>query len=129
MTTNTIIEQRQLHGSPQDGFLQRVATVYVDGEEYRVLAPPKATGDALDWIGHFSVRQPNKESFNSEIVVEGAYRVLAIKLVKEELEKAKTNASSSVREENRKAKLRELLDDISNFHSCGPSDDLTNRHP
>ena len=66
MITNTIIEQRQLRGSLQDCFLQRVATVYVDGEEYNILAPPKAVGDALNWIGHFSVRQPNKESFNSE---------------------------------------------------------------
>jgi hypothetical protein len=122
MSTNTVIEQRQLRGSPQDDFLQRVATVYVDGEEYRVLAPPKAVGDALDWIEQFSVRQPNNESFGSEIVVEGAFRILAIKLVREELEKT-TAANSSVREKNRRAKLRELLDSLSRFRTCGPSDD------
>jgi hypothetical protein len=44
MITNTVLEQRQLRGSNQDGLLQRVATVYIDGEEYRVLAPPKAEG-------------------------------------------------------------------------------------
>src|ERR1039458_4665796 len=122
MTTNTVIEQRQLRGSPQDRFLQRVATVYIDGEENRVLAPPKAVGDALDWIGHFSVRQPDKESFNSEIVDEGAYRTFVIKLVREELEKTKA-VNSSVREENRKARLRELLDRLSRLRLCGPSDD------
>jgi hypothetical protein len=123
MNTKTVVEQSQLRGSSQDAFLQRVATVYLDGEEYRVLAPPKAVGEALDWIEHFSVRQPDKENFNSEILVEGTFRVLAIKLVTEELEKMKTTAGRSAREENRKAKLRELLDDLSHFRPCGPSDD------
>jgi hypothetical protein len=123
LVTNVVIEHRQLQGSLQDGFLQRVATVYVDGEEYKVLAPPKAVGDALEWIGHFSVRQPDRESFNSEIVVEGVYRVLALKLVKEELEKMRNDSNSSVRQENRKARLRELLNDVSSLRLCGPSDD------
>jgi hypothetical protein len=123
MTTDTVIEQRKLHGSPQDGFLQRVATVYIDGDEYRVLAPPRAVGDARGWIGHFSVRQPDRESFGSEIVVEGAYRTLVLKLVREELEKTKTNPNSSIRDENRKAKLRGLLDDLSRLRLCGPSED------
>src|SRR5580704_5987986 len=123
MASNTVIEKRQLQGSPDDNLLQRVATVYVDGEEYRVLAPPKAIGDALDWIEHFSVRQPNRESFNSEIAVQGAYRLLALKLVKAELEKTKESSSSAYRQENRKAKLRELLNDLKHFRSCGPSDD------
>jgi len=122
MNTKTVIEQAQLRGSSQDGFLQSVATVYLDGEEYRVLAPPKAVGEALDWIHHFSVRQPDKESFNSEILVDGALRVLAIKLVKEELEKMKV-AGRSTREGNRKEKLRQLLDDLSRLRLCGPSDD------
>ncbi len=123
MNTNTVIEQRKLPGSPQDGFLQRVATVYVDGEEYRVLAPPRAVGDALDWIRHFSVRQPDKESFNSEIIVEGAVRILAIKLVEEELEKMKTGTGRSSREDSRRTRLRELLNDLAKFRACGPSDD------
>ena len=122
MATNTVIEQRLLRGSSEDGFLQRVATVYIDGEECRVLAPPKAVGDALDWIEQFSVRQPSNESFGSEIVVEGAFRILAIKIVKEELEK-KTAVNGSVREENRRAKLRELLVGLSRLRLCGPSDD------
>lgn len=121
--TKTVIEQSQLRGSKQDGFLQKVATVYLDGEEYRVLAPPKAAGEALDWVAHFSVRQPDKENFHSEILVEGAFRILGIKLVKEELEKMKTATGSSTREGNRKAKLRELLNGLSHLRLCGPSDD------
>lgn len=126
MTTNTVIEQQQLRGSSQDGLLQRVATVYVDGEEYRVLAPPKAVGDALDWIQHFSVRQQDKESFNSEIIVRNAFSILAIKLVKEELEKMKKDSKDSKdsgRVENRRTRLRDLLKELSNIHMCGPSDD------
>lgn len=123
MKTKTVVEQSQLRGSSQDAFLQRVATVYLDGEEYRVLAPPKAVGEAIDWIDHFSVRQPDRESFHSEILVEGAFRILAIKLVKEELEKMKTAAGKSAREESRKIKLRELLDGLSHLRLCGPSDD------
>jgi len=52
--------------------LQRVATVYPEGGgEFRVLAPPKATGDALDWMKQWQVRQPDPEplSFGGEIVV------------------------------------------------------------
>jgi hypothetical protein len=122
MTPNTkpVIEQSQLRGSKQDGFLQKVATVYLDGEEYRVPAPPKAVGEALDWVAHFSVRQPDKENFHSEILVEGAFRILAIKLVKEELEKMKPATGSSTREGNRKAKLRELLNGLSHLRLCGP---------
>ncbi len=123
MKTKTVVEQSQLRGSAQDEFLQRVATVYLDGEEYRVLAPPKAVGEAIDWIDHFSVRQPDRESFHSEILVEGVFRILAIKLVKEELEKMKTPAGKSAREEIRKTKLRELLDGLSRLRLCGPSDD------
>jgi hypothetical protein len=123
MNTKTVVEQSQLRGANNDAFLQKVATVYLDGDEYRVLAPPKAVGEALDWIEHFSVRQPNKESFHSEILVEGAFRILAIKLVREELEKMKTAARISSRERNRKSRLRELLDDFSRFRMCGPGDD------
>jgi hypothetical protein len=122
MKTKTVIEQSHLRGSNQDTFLQKVATVYLDGEEYRVLAPPKAVGEALDWIEHFSVRQPDRGSFHSEVVVQGAFRILAIKLVKEELEKMKSSITST-REGNRKEKLRKLLDDLSSLRLCGPSDD------
>jgi hypothetical protein len=124
--TNIVIEQSQLNGSSRDYLLPRVATVYIDGQEYRVLAPPKAVGAALDWTGQFSVRRPNPEQFHSEIIVEGVYRILVLKLVREELERMKyptKKAAEESRQENRKSRLRELLKDLSNFHACGPSDD------
>jgi hypothetical protein len=48
--TKVVLKQRVLRGSNQPEFLQRVATVYIDGREYRVSAPPDAQGDALDWV-------------------------------------------------------------------------------
>jgi hypothetical protein len=70
------------------------------------------------------VHQPDKESLGpGEIEVQGTHRTHIINLVKEELEKTSSNANSSVREENRKAKLRQLLDDVSHLQLCGPSDD------
>jgi hypothetical protein len=90
--TKVVIENRILRGSKDDMFLQRVATVYVDGDEFRVLAPPKATGDALEWLRHLSVRKP--EGFGSEIVVTGAYSVFVVKVVKQELEKLKGVATT-----------------------------------
>jgi hypothetical protein len=89
--TKVVIENRTLRGSRNDAFLQRVATVYIDGDEYRVLAPPKATGSALEWLDHLSVRKP--EGCGSEIIVNDAYSVLVIKVVKEELEKLQRDAA------------------------------------
>ncbi len=89
MASKVVIENAVLRGSPQAQFLQRVATVYVNGEEYRVLAPPKATGDALEWLEHLSVRQPSTHSFNSEIPVMDARSSQVIQLVAEELERHK----------------------------------------
>ncbi|MGA7795341.1 MAG: DUF2321 domain-containing protein [Candidatus Acidiferrales bacterium] len=96
MNSKVVIAQRDLHGSPPDAFPQKVAAVYLDGDEYRVYAPPKAVGDALEWVEHFRVHQPNPESVNSEIAAEGAYRVLAIQLLKEELEKMKRDTKRPV---------------------------------
>jgi hypothetical protein len=124
MNSKTVIEQTQLRGSDVGDYLQKVATVYLDGDEYRVLAPPRAIGEATDWIHHFRVHSPDTESFNSEVVVEGALKILAIKLVKEELEKMKVNADPVTRRTgNRRTKLREMLDSLSNLRLCGPSDD------
>jgi len=53
-------------------------------------------GDALEWVGHFSVQQPNAESINSEVSAEGSCRVFAIKLLKEELEEMRREAQSPV---------------------------------
>jgi hypothetical protein len=40
MALKIVIENAILRGSPQDEFLQTVATAYINGEEYRVSAPP-----------------------------------------------------------------------------------------
>jgi hypothetical protein len=80
-----VLQQRVLRGSNQPDVLQRVGTVYIDGQEYRVSAPPEATGDALNWLPHLSVRQ--MADVNSEIEVHDAPRVLALSAVKHELEK------------------------------------------
>jgi hypothetical protein len=59
MATKVVIENAVLHGSQQEQFWQKVATVYLDGgEEFNVVAPPKATGDALEWLKQFQVRSP-----------------------------------------------------------------------
>jgi hypothetical protein len=96
MNAKVVIEKRDLHGSTPYAFPQKVAAVYLNGNEYRVYAPPKAVGDALEWVEHFRVHQPNPDRDHSEIAAEGAYRVLAIQLLKEELEKMKREARRPV---------------------------------
>jgi hypothetical protein len=97
LAINVAIKQRTLQGSFQDDELQRVATVYVDREEYKVTAPPDAVGDALDWVGQFGVQQTDRESFSpGDIEVVGAFRILAIKLTKEKLEEMKRDAHRAV---------------------------------
>jgi len=86
-----VVKQRILRGSNQPEFLQRVATVYINGKEYRVSAPPEARGDALDWVRHFSVSQ--LVDFNSEAEVHDRFGALALEAVKEELEKQKHDAN------------------------------------
>jgi len=102
MSTKVVIEQRDLHGSAADPFPQKVAAVYFGGGEYRVYAPPKAIGDALEWVEHFHVHQPSPESVHSEIPVQNAHSVVAIKLLKEELERMKSDTRSSVRSDRGK---------------------------
>jgi hypothetical protein len=89
MASKIVIENAILRGSPQEQFLQRVATVYVDGDEYRIMAPPKATGDALEWLQHFSVRQPSGQGEN--FVTDGRSGSI-IQKVAEELERRKLDA-------------------------------------
>jgi hypothetical protein len=72
MALKVVIENAFLKGSQDESMLQRVATVYPEGGgEFRVLAPPKATGDALDWLKQWQVRQPDPEplGFGGEIVI------------------------------------------------------------
>ena len=86
LETKVVLKQSVLHGSNQPEMLQRVATVYINGEEFRVSAPPEAKGDALDWVSHFTVRQ--LVEFNSEIVIRDVFGVLALeRLSKRNLKK------------------------------------------
>jgi hypothetical protein len=89
--TKIVLKQRVLYGSNHPELLQRVATVYIDGKEYRVSAPPEAKGDALDWVQHFTVRQ--LVDVNAEVEIHDAVGVLALRVVKEELEKQRRDAS------------------------------------
>ena len=70
MAIKVVIENAILRGSQYD--LQKVATVYLDGgDEYYVYAPSRATGNALEWVEHLSVRALSKgnPSSGGEVVV------------------------------------------------------------
>src|SRR6516164_8047458 len=87
LKVKVLLKQTVLNGSSDSQFLQWVATVYINGSEYRVSAPPEAKGEALDWLPHFSVRQ--LADFNSEVQVQGALGVFVLRAVKKELETRK----------------------------------------
>lgn len=89
-----VLKQIVLSGSRQPNLLQRIAVVYINGSEYRVLAPPEAKGDALDWVPHFSVRQ--LVDINSEVEIHDASGVLVVKAVKEELERLRQLSAVTV---------------------------------
>jgi hypothetical protein len=73
-----------------------VATVYLDGgDEYYVYAPPRATGNALEWLEHFSVCQLSKDgfSFGGEVEIRDLARRSRIMLaLTEELQKHELDA-------------------------------------
>jgi hypothetical protein len=90
MAAKVVIENSVLRGSQQEQFLQRVATVYLDGgDEFRVMAPSKATGDALEWRKQFQVHQPTAHRYNT--VTDGRSGSIVQK-VEEELERRKLNS-------------------------------------
>jgi hypothetical protein len=92
MALRIVIDNGVLRGAQQEQFWQRVATVYApDGEEYRVYAPPKATGTALGWATHFLVRQPC-ESGMGENDVEHGLKGSIISQVTEKLEELELDA-------------------------------------
>ena len=79
-----VIEQANLFGSSDDVDLQKVATVYVGRTgEYRVYAPPKARGSALEWVEHFDVHVPDE---GGEAEVPDRLAVHLMNLVKQQLE-------------------------------------------
>jgi hypothetical protein len=65
MAPKVVIENAVLRGSQQEQFWQKVATIYFDGgEEFNIVAPPKATGDALEWMAQFQVRKPSPHGYS-----------------------------------------------------------------
>src|SRR5262245_12161506 len=98
LDVKVVLRQTILKGSTDPLFLQKVATVYINGKEYRILAPPEATGEALEWVPHFSVRQ--LVDFNSEIEIHDSFGILALKAVKEELEKPRHETGQALEPTN-----------------------------
>jgi TIR domain len=93
LETKVVIKQAVLRGSDQPASLQRVATVYINGMEYRIWAPPEATGDALDWVPHLRVKQ--LVDFNSEVEIRTDVSDYALEKVKQELEKRKREVNTA----------------------------------
>lgn len=82
-----VLKQTTLLGSTYPGTLQRVATAYIAGHEYRVSAPPEARGEALEWVSHFTVRQPG--GLDGEVDVPSDPRVAVLEAVLQELRNEK----------------------------------------
>jgi hypothetical protein len=80
-----------------DEALNRIAVVYEGQEEYRVSAPAKAEGPAIEWLDHASVRQPDPTTFGSEIEVSGEVAKHIIQHVREELERQPASAPAEAK--------------------------------
>lgn len=92
LNTKVVLKQTVLHGSNEPEVLQRVAIVYINGKEYRVLAPPEATGDALDWVQQFSVR--HYDDFDGgEVESHDDLSTLALRAATDELKSQKREAT------------------------------------
>ncbi|HLY98602.1 MAG TPA: DUF2321 domain-containing protein [Candidatus Angelobacter sp.] len=73
--------------------MQIVARVYPDGgEEFRVSAPEKATGDVLDWLPQLKVRTNSKEPFGGEEIITDGRSGFFITCVEEKLRQQKLDA-------------------------------------
>jgi hypothetical protein len=81
--TKVVVLQTILRGSNVSSLLQEVATVHINEREFRVCAPPTATGKAVEWVPHFSVRRQGGY-FDGEEQSDD-YTALALRLVKEAL--------------------------------------------
>lgn len=91
MATNVVIQQTVLRGSTNSNMMQKVALVYVEGVEYRVLAPPGAKGNALDWLPQCSVRK--LADINKEEIIDGASKKFVLRTAKETLENQNKQAA------------------------------------
>jgi hypothetical protein len=102
VNAKAVPKQTLLHGSNQPELLQRVATVYIDGE-CRVSAPPEAKGDALDWVSHFRIRE--RMGLNSENEIRDPIGALVSRLVRTRCVAARSRRSQIVGSETPEAVL------------------------
>src|SRR5580704_12947563 len=92
MAVKVVIENAILRGS-WDGSVQIVARVFPDGgEEFRVIAPERATGDVLDWIPQLHVRTLSKEPFGGEEIITDGRNHSIIQYVEAELKRRKLDS-------------------------------------
>lgn len=84
--TRVVIHQRSLRGSGDDDLLQKIATVYIGSEEFRVYAPPAAAGESADWLDHVSVHSLDVEDPGAEVDVPDSDAQLVIKATRDALE-------------------------------------------
>jgi hypothetical protein len=91
MTISVVIEHAILHGVDDDMAVQQIATVYVDGNHFTVVAPAKLRGEALKFIDHFSVREPSRDAldFGGEFLVTDRRKDVILEAIKEELKRRK----------------------------------------
>src|SRR5579862_3806300 len=85
-----VIKRTVLTGSPDTRVAQRIASVFIRGKEYRVLAPGEATGDPLEWVEHWTVRQSESGFISGYSESTDEVRMRMIMLVEQALEKEKT---------------------------------------
>lgn len=57
MRAKVVIQNANLRGSGDKRFPQKIATVYDGGDEFDVIAPWDATGNALEWLKQLEVYQ------------------------------------------------------------------------
>jgi REase_DpnII-MboI len=84
----TIIHQTVLSATPGGCEMQQIATVYIQGREFRVHAPPAAGGPAIEWLDHVSVVYTDPDGFGGDVEANPPASDLIRKLVKIELEKS-----------------------------------------
>jgi hypothetical protein len=87
MAPKVVIENAILRGSSHPQVMQLVATLYVDEKEYRVYAPVRARGNALEWVEHFTVctESSGNFSFGEDITVDDERKPTFIQAVVDEL--------------------------------------------
>jgi hypothetical protein len=79
-----VIQNANLRGSGDNRFPQKIATVYDGGDEFDVIAPWDATGNALEWLKQLEVYQLTPHRKN---LVTDARSGSIIQKVVEELER------------------------------------------